>query len=143
MNYVPAAPPDEPKRLPEYLARELARLAASVKDDSPTVLYRTLPATQESLSAGISANWKIAAGNVVRISTSATVTLTGIVLSEVLREIVLINVGHGVVVMNSEDAASSASYRFALPTTWQLSANASATLWLDPFSHRLRGIART
>ena len=94
---------------------------------------------------GVSANWKINAGNVVRISSSVTQTLTGLVIGgpQACREIVLMNVGTGVVVLNSQDAASSASARFALPTTWQLSANASAVLWYDPISSRFRGVSRT
>ncbi len=40
------------------------------------MLYFTAPANQGSLTAGVSANYKIAAGNVIRLSTSNTVTLT-------------------------------------------------------------------
>ncbi len=143
MNFVPGQPPREPERLAEYISRELLRLATSTKDDASKVFYRTLSVNQGSLTAGISANYKIAAGNVVRVSTSNTVTLGGLVIDEYFREIVLINVGTGVLVLKSQDTASSASYRFALPTDWNLSANASAVLWRDPVSARLRGIGRT
>lgn len=133
-----------PKDLAEYIQRELTRLSNSLGDDVPRVQYRTNYANA-SLSAGVSANWKIAAGNVIRISASVTQTLTGLALSPPLacREIVLMNVGTGVVVLNSQDAASSASSRFALPTNWNLSANAAAVLWYDPVSSRYRGVSRT
>ena len=143
MNFVPGTPPREPERLAEYLSRELNRFAAVMKDDTPTVFYRTLHANQGSLTAGVSANYKIAAGNVIRISTSNTVTLGGLVIDDYYREVVLINVGSGVLVLKSQDTASSASYRFALPTDWALSANAAAVLWRDPVSARFRGLART
>jgi hypothetical protein len=133
-----------PRDLAEFLQRELVRLSNSLGDDVPKVQYRTDYSTA-SLSSGVSANWKIAAGNVIRISSSVTQTLTGLVLSSPVecREIVLMNVGTGVVVLNSQDAASSASSRFALPTNWNLSANASAVLWYDPVSSRFRGVSRT
>lgn len=144
MNYVPAPVPFDVSAIPEFLRRELNRIGASVSDKAPTVFYRTNLATQGSLSAGISANWKIAAGNVIRISTSSTVTLTGLVLSEMpLRELILINIGTGVLALKSEGTESSASYRFALAANWQLSANAAASFWYDPISARLRGISRT
>ena len=144
MNYVPAQPPSDPQLLAEFLRRELQRLSTVLHDDAAVVQYRTISVNAGTLSAGISANWKIAAGNVVRISSSLTVTLTGLaVLNPPYRELVLINVGTGVVVLNSQDAASSASYRFALAATWQLSAGAAAVLWFDPVSFRWRGISRT
>jgi hypothetical protein len=139
MKYTPGHVPDNPQALLEFLRVELNRIA----DGQGSVLYRTDP-VNASLSAGVSANWKVNAGNVVRISTSVTATLTGIsVLNPSGRELVLLNVGTGVVVLNSEDAGSSASLRFVLPTTWQLSAGASCTLWYDAQSSRWRGIART
>lgn len=139
MKYVPGQTPKDPQLLAEFLRRELNRIS----DAQDVVVYRTNP-VNASLSAGVSANWKVNAGNVVRISSSVTATLTGIsVLNPADRELVLINVGTGVVVLNSQDAASSASYRFVLPTTWQLSAGASATLLYDAISSRWRGIART
>lgn len=142
MNYEPAATPNK-DGVPEYLGRELKRVAASLKDSSPTVFYRTLAANQGSLTAGVSANYKMAAGNVIRISTSNTVTLTGIYDKTPWRERVLINVGTGVVVLKSEGTESSASYRLLLATNWNISADASATLWYDAFSHRHRGISKT
>lgn len=149
MNYTPATPPTDPKQLSEYLARELARFAASVRDDTAVVQYRTSPANQGSLTAAVSANFKIAAGNVVRISTSATVTLTGFANTAPNRELVLVNVGTGVVVLKHDGTESSASYRVllapesALSVNWNLSANASAILWYDAYSSRWRGISRT
>lgn len=144
MTYAPSPPPRDRAYAIDYLERELRRIASDLRADAPVVFYRTLHADAGTLSAGISANWKIAAGNVIRLSTSITVTLTGLQLSDPnQRELVLFNVGTGVLVLSSEDAASSASYRFALPTTWQLSANAAALLWYDPVSTRIRGIART
>lgn len=142
MTYVPAPIPDAAK-LAEYLRRELGRIAIETRDEREVVQYRT-GAVTASLSAGVSADWKVAAGNVVRVSTSSTQTLTGLqVLNPAGRELALVNVGHGVLVLVSENAASSASHRFALPTTWQLSANACAVLWYDAASARFRGLGRT
>lgn len=146
MKYIPtpSGVNKTPQQLAEYLRSELQRISNATGDDIEVVQYRTRWANA-SLSAGVSANWKIAAGNVIRISASITQTLTGLVVGspQGCREIVLMNVGTGVVVLNSEDAASSASARFALPATWNLSANASAVLWYDPISSRFRGVSRT
>jgi uncharacterized protein YjeT (DUF2065 family) len=133
MRYTPSPVPHEAQRIAEFLRRELQRISGAFIEDTPVVQYRTRFA-DASLSAGVSANWKVAAGNVIRLSASTTLTLTGLVL---------MNVGTGVVVLLSENAASSASSRFALPTTWQLSANAAAVLWYDPVSFRFRGVSRT
>lgn len=142
MNYVPAQTPGEDKGVREFLTRELLRLASILKDDAPTVWYRT-GATTASLSAGISANWKVPQGNVVLMSTSNTITLTGIAERTPFRERTFINIGTGVVVFKSQGTESSASNRLALPTDWNLSANAACTLWRDPISARHRGLSRT
>lgn len=142
MSYRPA-PPAGKEDMPSYVHRELTRLSNAYADNAPKVLFRTQPANAGTLSAGLSANWKVVAGNVVRLSASATLTLTGLALKEPHRELVLTNVGTAAVVLLSESSASSASYRFALPETWQLSANASAVLWYDPISSRWRGLSRT
>lgn len=141
MNYEPAQTPGDDKGVREFLARELRRLASILRDDSPAVWYRTGPVVA-SLSAGISADWKIPSGNVILMSTSNTITLTGIAEKTPLRERVFINTGTGVVVFKSEASESSASNRFALPVTWQLSANACCLIWRDPFSARHRGLSR-
>lgn len=142
MNYEPAQGPLDDKALREYLSRELRRISAALKDAAPTVWYVTDP-VMASLSAGISANWKVPAGNVVLMSTSSTITLTGIADTTANRVRTFINIGTGVVVFKNAGTESSASFRFALPADWQISANASATLWRDAFSARHRGIART
>jgi len=129
--------------LVRFLTEELKRLASLIRDDAPTVQYRTSPANQGSLTAGVSANYKIADGNVVRISTSATVTLTGIAYKVPNREIVLINVGTGVVVLKDQATESSASYRFALVNSLDLSQNAAAVLWFDSYSARWRVLSKT
>jgi hypothetical protein len=148
MSYQPSPVPvgskiDDPLR--EYLNREFRLVASALRDDSKTVFYRTSYESEHSLSAGDSANYKIGsfASNVFRISTSNTLTISGIADRVGMRERVLINVGTGVLYLKSEGTESSASFRFALPTHWQLSANASATLWYDPVSSRHRGISRT
>lgn len=143
MSYEPAPVPMDVANLGEYLARELRRLAQATRDNAPSVFYRTLSANQGSLSAAVSANYKIASGNVVRVSASATVTLTGLAGISPGRELVLVNVGHGVVFLKSEGTESSASFRFALATNWELSQNAAATLWYDSASARWRGLSRT
>jgi len=133
----------EPDHLREYLGRELRRVADSLKDDAKTVFYRTSLETVTA-SAGVSANWRIGkAMNVTRVSTSNTVTITGIADTTPFRERVIFNVGTGVLVLKSEGTESSASFRFALPSTWQLSQNASVVLLYDPVSSRHRGISRT
>jgi len=143
MNYEPGSTPLDDKALGAFIGRELRRLSSALRDNAPTVFYRTNPANQGSLTAGVSANWKIVSGNVIRISASATVTLTGLALSDPTREIVLINVGTAAVMLKNQGTESSASYRFALSTDWNLSQNAAATLFYDPFSSRWRGISRT
>lgn len=142
MSYEPGPLPQDVRHIIEFLSREFRRIAAVVRDDSPVVQYRTDPVNQGSLTAGVSANYKIAAGNLVLISTSATVTLTGLANTAPNREMVLINVGTGVLVLKSEATESSASYRFALVNSFDLSQNASATLWFDPHSFRWRCIGR-
>src|SRR6478609_4738187 len=105
MNYKPAPPPLDLKGLPEYLQRELSRVGDVLADASDCVFYRTLPvrAAQLSLSAGISANWRVA-GNLLLCSTSVTQTVTGIHRNQFAanREMVFFNVGTGVLVLKSE-----------------------------------------
>jgi|SRR6185312_2724553 len=140
MNYEPAQVPLDDKGVREYLSRELRRLAAVVKDAAPAVWYLTQPVVA-TLSAGISANWKVPAGNVVLMSTSTTITLTGLADTTANRVRTFINIGTGVVVFKNAGTESSASCRFALPADYQASANASLTLWYDAFSARHRRIA--
>ena len=142
MNYEPAQTPSDDKGIREYLARELRRLSTVVKDSTPAVWYVTDPVVA-SLSAGISANWKCPAGNIVLMSTSTTITLTGIADTTPNRVRTLINIGTGVVVLKNAGTESSASFRFALATDWQLSAGAAATIWRDAFGARHRGLSRT
>lgn len=142
MNYEPLGIPQDDKGVRAFLARELRRLASVVRDDAPSVWYRTGHVTA-SISAGISANWKVPAGNIVRISASNTMTLTGIAEKTPFRERVFVNVGTGVVVFKSEGTESSASNRLALPTDWNISANGAATFVYDPVSARHRGLSRT
>jgi len=141
-NYAPGSVPDSIPDIKEMLQRELNKISQSVDDASQSVLYRTIPVTNDSLSVGISANWKIAFGNVVRLSTSSTHTLTGIAFKTPQREIVLINTGTGVISMKSAGTESSASFRFLLSANHQLSANAAITLWYDQFSSRWRAISK-
>lgn len=144
MSYKPASSPQgkDVQELARYVGDELRRVAASVRDDADVVWYRT-GAVTASISAGISANWKVPAGNIIRISSSNTMTLTGLAERTPNRERTFVNVGTGVVVFKSEASESSASNRFALPVDWQISANGSATLWRDPISARHRGLSRT
>jgi hypothetical protein len=144
VNYEPGPLPVDDKFIREYLWRELRKLAASVRDSAAVVFYRTNVETELSLSAGDSANYKVGlSSNVTRISTSVTVTITGLADITPYRERTLINVGTGVLVLKSEASESSASYRFALPQDWQISANGAATLWFDPISSRHRGLSKT
>jgi hypothetical protein len=143
MNYQPGPSPYDDKNLREYLSRELRKIADSLRDDARVVFYRTSMETLTA-TAAVSANFKMGiATNIARISTSNTVTLTGIADKVPLRERVIFNVGTGVLVLKSEGTESSASYRFALPSTWQLSANAACSLYYDPVSSRHRGLSRT
>lgn len=143
MNYQPGSPPLDFKTLPEYLWRELRRISEAMRDDAKSVFYRTSVETVTA-SAGISANWRLGrAMNVTRVSTSNTVTITGIDDKTPFHERVLVNIGTGVLVMKSEGTESSASLRLALAADWQISANAAAILWYDPVSSRHRGLSRT
>lgn len=143
MSYQPGSPPLDYKTLGEYLWRELRRISDSLRDDAKVVFYRTSAETLTA-SAGVSANWKVGrAMNITRVSTSNTVTITGIDDKTHYHERLLINIGTGVLVLKSEGTESSESHRFALPSTWQLSQNASAVLIYDPLSSRHRGISRT
>lgn len=143
MNYEPAPVPSDPKQLTEYLTRELRRFGSLMRDESQVVHYLTMSAQQGSLTDAISANWKHADGNVILVSTSNTVTITGLAYKVPNRSRYFVNVGHGVLVLNSQDVASSESYRFALSDNWNLSANASAHVWYDPHAFRWRGLSRT
>ena len=146
MSYVPTPPPFDVKQLPEYLQRELRRISSDLADNASSVFYRTNPsqAISLSVSAGSSANWKVA-GNVLLVSTSVTQTFTGLqrASTDGMREVVFINIGTGVAVLKSEAAESSASNRMSLVTDYQLSKNAAAILWRDPFASRWRGICKT
>ena len=144
MEYRPAAFAGDQKSVPRYLAQELQRISQSLRDSALTVFYRTSAETDLSLTAGDSANYQIGlSSNITRISTSNTVTLTGIADITPDRERVIINVGTGVLVLKNEGTESSASYRFALPSHWQLSANCAAVIWYDSASSRHRGLSRT
>lgn len=140
MSYEPAPLPSKAEHIIEYLSRELRRLAGTLKDDAQVVQYRTIPADAGTLSAGISANWKAPFANVVRMSASVTVTLTGLAYKVPNREVVLLNVGTGVVHLKTEGTESSASYRFALVNSLDLSQNATVHLWYDGASARWRSI---
>lgn len=146
MSYQAGTVPFDVKELPRFLQTELRRIAADLADSADAVFYRTSPTQSASLSIsnGSSANWKVT-GNVLLVSTSVTQTFTGLQRSALdgLREIVFINVGTGVAVLKSQAAESSASNRFALVSDYQLSANAAATLWRDPYAWRWRGLSKT
>lgn len=146
MSYTPQPAPlsADPRQISEYLQRELRAVGDALRDDAAVIHYRTIYAEDTSLSAGISANWKCANASVLRLSTSNTVTLTGIAFKQPTREFVLINVGTGVVALKNAGTESSASFRFALPSAlYQLSANHAVVLWYDAVSSRHRPISRT
>lgn len=143
MNYEPAMLPTN-EGLKEYLYREFRRISASIKDNAVSVFYRTSVDTETSLTIADYNNFKAGlSANIVRISTSSTVTLTGIDDKTPFRERTFMNIGHGVLVAKSQASESSASLRLALPVDWNLSANATATFWYDPYSSRHRGVNRT
>jgi hypothetical protein len=143
MSYDPAPLPQRADGLVEYLSRELRRLSGTLKDDAQVVQYRTAPATAGTLSDGVSANYKLPAGNIIRLSASNTVTLTGLAMKTPNREVVLVNIGTGVVHLKTAGTESSASYRFALVNSLDLSQNASAICWYDAASARWRVIGRS
>jgi hypothetical protein len=144
VNYEPGPLPHDDKSVREYLGRELRRISVALRDNAPTVFFRTGVETELSLSAGDSANYKIGlAANIIRISTSNTVTITGIADTTPNRERTFVNIGTGVLVMKNAGTESSASHRFALAQDWNLSANASGTVWYDGVSFRHRGLNRT
>jgi hypothetical protein len=142
-NYIPPPPPLKGDDLPAYVNRELNRVGKNLADNAESIFYRTLPYTDDSLTAGASANYKIAQGNVIRISTSATITLTGIAVKQYNREIVVLNIGTGVLSFKSQGTESSASHRFALGMNYQISAGYALTLWYDLTSSRWRALSRS
>lgn len=143
MNYVPAPAPNDGKDVPRFLAQELQKISSAIRDNAVTVFYRTSIDTA-SISAASSANYKAVLGaNIIRVSTSVTVTLTGIADTTPFRERTFINIGTGVLVLKSQGTESSASHRFALAQDWQISADGAATVWFDPISARHRGLNRT
>lgn len=146
MNYQPGPVP-EVAGLPAFLTSELRRISAALQDNAEAIFYRTLPVKIGSLSAGISANWRLTGGNVFLVSTSVTHTLTGLQrmanFGDGMQERVFINVGTGVLAFKSEGTESSASNRFTLASNWNISAGGAGVLWRDPIGARWRGIART
>lgn len=146
MSYTPTLPPlgADSRRITEYLQTELRSVSDALRDDAAVIHYRTIYAEDASLSAGISANWKCANASVIRMSTSDTVTITAIAFKQPMREFVFINVGTGVAAFKNNGTESSASFRFALPSSlYQLSANHAVIFWYDAVSSRHRPIART
>lgn len=143
-NYVPTPPPSDAKDLGEYIHRELRRVGDTLADPADAIHYRTPYAADASLSNGISANWKCANANVIRCSTSNTVTITGIAYKLAKREMTFMNIGTGVLAFKHAGTESSASFRFALPAAlYQISANHAVTFWFDPSSSRHRVLSRT
>lgn len=141
--YKPGPIPLEDKALREYLNRELRRISDALRDDAPVVFYLSSHDTR-SLTAGDSANFRASiTSNLTRVSTSNTVTLTGIMDTTPNRVRGYVNIGTGVLVLKNEGTESSASHRFALPTHWNLSANAVGFVVFDPISSRHRGLWRT
>lgn len=142
-KFVPTPPPNDVKNLPEYIHRELRR-AGDVLDDPADAIHYMTPYADASLSNGISANWKCPNATIIRCSTSATITLTGIAYKQAKRNFTYLNTGHGVLVLKNAGTESSASFRFALPAAlYQISANHAVTTWYDPASSRHRPISRT
>ena len=143
-NFVPTVPPSDPKALVEYVHRELRRVGDNLADAAAQIHYLTIYGADASLSAGISANWRHANVNVLRCSTSNTVTIGGIAYKQPFRVHTYINVGTGVLAFKNEDTGSSASFRLALPAAlYQISANHAVSLWHDPSSSRKRVLSRT
>jgi hypothetical protein len=143
-NYVPTPPPgSDPKALVEYVHRELRRVGDVLADPADAIHYMT-PYADASLSNGISANWKCPNATLIRCSTSATITLTGIAYKQPKRNFTFLNVGTGVLAFKNAGTESSASFRFALPSAlYQISAGHAVTFWFDPASARHRPISRT
>ena len=141
MNYQPLPPPTDAGQLSAYIVRELRRIAAAFADSAEVVAYRTRAADAGTLSSAVSANWRIADGNVIRVSCSATLTITGIKgAAPYGRELVLLNDGTAPLVLKHEGTESSASWRFSLPTSTAttLAANGGAIIWYDPKKLRWR-----
>jgi hypothetical protein len=134
MSYEPGPVPSDDKQVREYLSRELRRISNLLK----TVVYHQTPFVA-SLSAGVSANWKLS-GGIALLSTSSTITLTGIADT---RPHTFVNIGTGVVFFKNEGTESSASYRFALAGNVNLSAGAALSTVYDVRSARHRGLSKT
>lgn len=142
MKYRPGATPQGASAVPAYLGRELAKIAAAYDDDSPRVAYLTNPLVC-AITANNMAPTGMASANVLLISASVALqTITGLARIADWRQMWIVQRGAGVVLLQNEDAASSASNRFALVSPWTLSTNAVVCLWYDAISSRWRGLHR-
>ena len=81
--------------------------------------------------------------NIMRLSTDATRTISGIVAQESGRIIVLINTGTANITITNEGASSTAANRFANGGDTTLGTMETMTIWYDETSLRWRAIANT
>jgi hypothetical protein len=80
----------------------------------------------------------LAAAYVLRLSSDATRTITGLAGGADGRELILVNVGSQNIVLADEHASSTAANRFALDTSLTLGADTAARLLYDSTSTRWR-----
>lgn len=80
----------------------------------------------------------LSVANVLRLSTDASRTITGIVPPRDGAALRVFNVGAQDLVLSNQDAASAAANRLALGASVTLGADEGCTLWYDPTSTRWR-----
>jgi hypothetical protein len=80
----------------------------------------------------------LATANVLRISSDAARSITGIAAQGTGRFLFLFNVGAFAITLTAEDAASAAANRFSVPAAPIISANGSRAIWYDITSSRWR-----
>jgi len=80
----------------------------------------------------------LSTSNVLRVSTDASRTITGIVTSSSGRLLLLHNIGSNILILSDENASSTAANRFALTRNISLGADQSIALWYDITSSRWR-----
>jgi hypothetical protein len=80
----------------------------------------------------------LATANVLRISSDAARSITGIAAQGTGRFLFLFNVGAFAITLTDEDAASAAANRFAVPSAPIISADGSRAIWYDITSSRWR-----
>lgn len=116
-------------------------------DSTPVTIRGPLVVTGSVSPSSLSAttnNWTPATPlpNVIRVTSSTAVSITGLTAPTTERRITLCNIGANNITLAHDSASSTAANRFYCPgsTTATLTANSSVDLWYDVTSSRWRVI---